>query len=86
MIDLLSQKEMTGRELSQVLGIREKLVYEHLSHIARSVGPRQKRLVVLPFRCLACGYVFKDRSRFTPPGRCPRCKKGHVERPLYRVV
>jgi DNA-directed RNA polymerase specialized sigma subunit len=35
-IDLLSKKEMDARELSQAVGIREKEVYEHLPHIARS--------------------------------------------------
>jgi predicted Zn-ribbon and HTH transcriptional regulator len=86
MIALLSQRTMTARELSQAMGIREKVVYGHLAHMARTVATRRKRLVVLPFECLGCGYVFKERQRFTPPGRCPRCKKTHLERPTYRVV
>jgi predicted Zn-ribbon and HTH transcriptional regulator len=77
---------MTARELSQTLRIREKTVYEHLSHVARSAEARKQKLTVLPFQCLACGYVFKERRRFTRPGRCPRCKKSHLETPTYRLV
>ena len=86
MIALLSEGQMSARELSQAIGIREKVVYEHLTHMARSVASQRKKLIVLPFRCLNCGYVFKERKRFTPAGRCPHCKKTHLERPTYQVV
>jgi predicted Zn-ribbon and HTH transcriptional regulator len=66
MIALLIDKEMDARELSQTMGIREKEVYEHLPHIARSVAVQKKKL-------------------FTPPGRCPRCKKSHLDQPKYRI-
>lgn len=85
MIGLLSEQSMTGRELSKVLGIREREVYDHLSHIARSVASQGKRLTILPFQCLACGYQFRERKRFTPPGRCPQCRQGHIERPAYAI-
>ncbi|MFC1579688.1 transcriptional regulator [Thermodesulfobacteriota bacterium] len=86
MIGLLSEQSMTGRELSKALGIREREVYDHLTHIARSAASLGKRLTILPFQCMACGYTFKERRRFTPPGRCPQCKKGHVERPAYVIT
>ncbi|MGD2127015.1 MAG: transcriptional regulator [Desulfobacteraceae bacterium] len=86
MTALLQEKEMTARELSQALRIREKEVYDHLSHIARSAAARSKKLSVLPFQCLACGYVFEERKRFTRPGRCPRCKKSHLQVPRYRLL
>ena len=85
MIALLNKKEMSARGLSQATGIREKEVYEHLSHIARSVATLGKKLNIRPFRCLVCGYVFQDRKRFTRPGRCPRCKRSHIQDPTYRV-
>lgn len=84
-IGLLVETEMNARDLSQALGIREREVYDHLPHIARTVSAQHKRLAVLPFRCLVCGYTFKERKRFTRPGRCPRCKQGHVEWPMYRI-
>jgi predicted Zn-ribbon and HTH transcriptional regulator len=86
MTALLSAEDMSARELSQAMGIREREVYDHLSHIARSVAAQGKRLVIRPFGCLVCGYVFEDRKRFTPPGRCPSCKRAHLQRPTYRVT
>lgn len=85
MIDLLQESEMTARDLSQALGIREKEVYDHLGHIARTVAARGGRLTVLPVICLACGWVFEERTRFTRPSRCPRCKESRLETPVYRL-
>jgi predicted Zn-ribbon and HTH transcriptional regulator len=85
MIVLLSDREMSAREVSQSIGISEKEVYEHLPHIARSLAAQGKKLIIEPAECLACGYVFKDRKRFTRPGRCPRCKKSHLDEPKYRI-
>jgi len=82
---LLNDKEMTAREISQAVGIREREVYEHLPHIARSALAQKRKLAVLPFCCLSCGYVFEERKRFTRPSRCPRCKKTHLETPVYRL-
>jgi len=72
MIMLLSKEECGARDLSQMLAIREKEVYDHLSHIARSVPSQKQRLVINPSRCLLCGYVFDTRKRFTMLGLCPR--------------
>ena len=85
MIELLSENDMSARDLSQAMGIREKEVYEHLPHIARSLEAQKKKVSIRPSTCLTCGYVFKDRRRFTRPSRCPRCKKSHIQEPLYRV-
>jgi predicted Zn-ribbon and HTH transcriptional regulator len=85
-IVLLSQKEMSAMDLSQDLGIREKEVYEHLPHIERSLAAQGKELVIRPSLCLKCGYVFKDRKRFTRPGRCPQCKGTHLQRPTYEIL
>ena len=84
-ISLLSETELTAREISGQVGISEKEVNEHLTHIARSVSSQNKQLVVAPANCLACGYVFEDRKRLTRPGRCPRCKKSHINSPAFRV-
>ena len=85
MIVLLSKRDMNVRELSQTIRIREKEVYEHLPHIEQSAVAQGKRLIIRPFQCLVCGFVFQDRKRFTRPGRCPRCKKSHVQEPTYRI-
>ena len=83
---LLIEREMSARELSQTIGIREKEVYEHLPHIARTVAVQKKKLIIQPAQCLACGYVFTERKRFTRPSRCPRCKKSHLDEPRYQIL
>jgi predicted Zn-ribbon and HTH transcriptional regulator len=84
-MELLINKEMGARELSQTVRIREKDVYTHLSHIAQTVSTQQRQLIVRPFRCLACGYLFQNRKRFTRPSRCPRCKKSFIQEPTYQI-
>ncbi|MFC1815043.1 transcriptional regulator [Thermodesulfobacteriota bacterium] len=86
MIAVLSKGEFKARELSQMLGIREREVYAHLPHIARSVSNQKRQLIINPSRCLSCGYVFSKRQRFTRPGRCARCKHERLSEPGYQVL
>ena len=85
-IALLRENEMDARAISRALGIREKEVYAHLPHIARTLGWRGEKLFMTPPQCLSCGYVFTDRARVTRPGRCPRCRGTRVSAPVYRVA
>ena len=85
-IELLTKSQMDAREISRDVGIREKEVYDHLTHIARSLAAKGKALLIEPSRCLSCGYVFEDRMRFTRPGRCPRCKQSHLQSPSFFIT
>ena len=85
MIVLLSENDMSARDLSQAMGIREKEVYAHLSHISRSVNAQRKKLIIIPAECLECRFVFEKRKRFTRPSRCPHCKSEHIRNPAYRI-
>jgi len=84
-IELLLEGELSALEISGGVGISEKEVYEHLPHVARSVAADKKRLFIRPSECTSCGFIFKDRRRFTPPGRCPRCRNDRLINPLYRI-
>ena len=84
-ISLLYEEEMSAREISREVGITEKEVVEHLAHIARTVASQNKRLEITPAGCLGCGYEFKERRRFSRPGRCPQCKKSHIQSPQFRI-
>ena len=86
MIGLLEKEKMSAREISQAVRIREKEVYEHLAHIGRTVSTQRKKLVINPSQCLECGYIFKNRKRYTRPGRCPHCKIERISNPTYRVL
>jgi len=85
-IDLLSEEEMGVRDLSQILKIKEKEILEHLPHIEKSVQSIQKKIQIIPSRCLSCGFIFEDRKRFSRPGRCPRCRDTRIENPMFRIV
>ncbi|HYA04239.1 MAG TPA: transcriptional regulator [Syntrophobacteria bacterium] len=85
-LEFLSQGTYTAREISQALGIAIKEVYSHLTHIARSAASQKKKLLTIPCSCLSCGHVFRDRTRFTKPGRCPRCRGERIEEPRFRVT
>jgi predicted Zn-ribbon and HTH transcriptional regulator len=75
----------TARDLSAAVGLREKDVAEHLSHLTRSLGHRGERLVVEPASCVACGYAFRDRTRLTRPGACPACRSTRIDPPVFRI-
>jgi predicted Zn-ribbon and HTH transcriptional regulator len=75
----------TARELSARVGIRERDVAEHLSHLARSAEARGERLVVEPASCLACGYAFRNRDRLSRPSACPRCRSTRIDAPVFRI-
>ncbi|OEU45050.1 MAG: hypothetical protein BBJ60_10375 [Desulfobacterales bacterium S7086C20] len=83
---LLSRGRYRAKEVSQELSIREKEVYDHLDHIARTVARQKQRLLIEPSRCLSCGYVFNKRKRFAKPGRCPSCRSEHIREPMYYIT
>lgn len=84
-IDLLGSAELTIRDLSQSMGLPEKEIVDHLGHIERSLQSQGKKLVTTPYRCLKCGFTFDKRSRFTKPGRCPKCKHSHIQVAQFHI-
>ena len=44
-IMLLTEVEMSARDLSQAIGIREKEVVQHLVHVEKTVASQKKKLV-----------------------------------------
>ena len=85
MLELLGREALTARDLSQIIGVREKEVVAHLRHLEKSAAAKGKKLVVLPFYCLSCGFEFKERKRYSRPGRCPKCKETHLETPAFQI-
>lgn len=85
MMTLLKKNALDARALSGALKLREKEVYPHLAHIQRSLEARKKRLVITPYHCRLCGFVFKNRQKLHPPGRCPQCKQGSIEPALFEI-
>jgi len=79
------QQEMTLREISRAAGIPEKEVIGHLEHIRNSVKADNMKLIVHPCACISCGFVFKDRRRFSRPGRCPKCRGERIDGAIFFI-
>jgi predicted Zn-ribbon and HTH transcriptional regulator len=75
----------TARDLSKRVGIPERDVAWHLEHLERSAKRRGERLVLEESCCLACGFAFPGRHRFTRPGRCPECGSTRLSLPRFRI-
>ena len=86
MREVLRQGPATARDLSRELGIPEGDVAGHLAHLARSLKHTGERLVITPARCLACGFVFTRRTRYTRPGHCPECRSTRTTLPEFSIV
>lgn len=82
----LLEGPLTARELSARVGIGEKEVAEHLEHLARSLRHSGERLLVEPARCLACGFVFKERTRLARPSKCPACRSQRLRPARFQVT
>ena len=83
--DELRQGAATARELSERVSIREKDVAGHLEHLEKSLRARGERLVVEAAGCIACGYSFARRARFSRPGSCPECGSPRINPPAFRI-
>lgn len=82
--ELLLEQTLSALEISQLLSLPEKEVYDHLSHLARAPGPGC-RFRITPSVCRACGFVFAKRERLTPPSRCPLCRGQSISRPRFAM-
>jgi len=72
-------------ELSARIGISEKDVAAHLEHVARSLRSSGERLHVEPARCLACGFIFRERTRLSRPSRCPVCRSQRLDPARFAI-
>lgn len=72
-ISLLDGQSLSVRELSEAASVSEKDVYEHLSHIQKTVSKKARSFVIVPASCRKCGFVFRKRERMKKPGKCPLC-------------
>ncbi|RJQ50471.1 MAG: transcriptional regulator [Nitrospiraceae bacterium] len=84
-VSALEGKTLTAKELSGLLRVPEKEVYDHLEHIRKTVHKTGSALVVVPAECIKCGFVFRKRERLKRPGRCPVCHGESIEEPSFRM-
>ena len=84
-IACLREGPKSMRDISQAVSVMERDVPGHLESIEKTLKSQGERLHVEPFRCSSCGYVFKNRKKFTRPGKCPECRHSHIENALFHV-
>jgi predicted Zn-ribbon and HTH transcriptional regulator len=86
MIDLLHGTRLSSYQLAQMLGISERQVEEHLVHVAKTIArDRQKQFILEPSTCSHCRFIFRERTKFTRPSRCPRCRSESISAPRYGI-
>lgn len=86
LLERLREGPRTAKELSGLIGIREREVLDHLEHLRRSLHRSGERLIVAPAECRACGHRFAKRDRLTRPGSCPRCRAQRISSPAFHVA
>ena len=82
---LLEKEKLSAKDISGETGIAEKEVYQHLHHIQKTVGRKNRNLVITPAVCKKCGFVFAKRVRFKKPGKCPICRGESIEEPFFCI-
>jgi len=88
-----SNRPLTVVEIAERLGIRDtrslKEIYEDLKHVGKTLYREtsgRETLVMIPSRCLRCGYVFKERTKIKRPSKCPKCKSERVSEPSFMII
>ncbi len=81
--ELLQAEALPFEILRQRMRVGVRDLDDDLRHLERSARRRGERLEVTPPECGDCGFRFDRRvegarSRFSKPGRCPRCRSRRV--------
>lgn len=77
-LENLTIREQTAKDLSKSVRKSEKEVYDHLEHLKNAGDIR-----VIPAKCSDCDYVFEERTKAKKPTKCPRCKSTAIEPPKF---
>jgi transcriptional regulator len=80
----LSKESMSVREICQFFNIEKKEVIEGLKHISKSILPK-RRLTREHAVCRACGFIFRDREKFSTPTKCPKCRHESITEIKFRI-
>jgi hypothetical protein len=81
---LLKEQHLTAFGISKAVGAPIKTILDDLPHIRRSLKGNEK-WVVEHAECGRCGFVFRDRSRFTTPSRCPKCRGESIRDAVFGI-
>jgi transcriptional regulator len=82
---LLEEHTMSAKEISAIVKIPERDVYDHLDHVRKTLHQTDLHLDVEPAKCEKCGFVFHKRERLSKPGKCPLCHSHLILPPLFSM-
>lgn len=86
LMHLLTGTQRPASELAGMIGAPEREIEEHLVHVVRSLArDTTRRFLLEPSRCHDCGFVFRERTRLTTPGRCPTCRSEAIAPPRFGI-
>ena len=86
LIDLLTGTLLSSHQLAQLMGMSERQVEEHLTHIVKTIARDPSRTFLLePSECQDCAFAFHERTKLTRPSRCPRCRSEAITSPRYGI-
>jgi transcriptional regulator len=84
--DLLSMEARSVEGLAAEFRIHPKDVEHDLESLERTLRRDGKRIRIDPARCRRCSFVFADRTRYSTPTKCPKCKASRIEPALLKIV
>lgn len=83
-VDLLSVESMTASELAAAVEANTDVVLDDIRHVASSLEPTEKQLLVAPPACRECGFNRFDEP-VNRPSRCPKCHCESLTDPVFTV-
>ncbi len=85
MIEMLEEGARSLKELADHFGVDVRDITKDLYHISQTVKSQHKKFKRKWAECNSCGFVFKDRQKFTRPTKCPRCKSEDITEPVFSI-
>jgi hypothetical protein len=85
-----SKNPLSAEDIIALLGERhdQETIYEDIDHVAKTVyagsGGRE-RVIMIPPKCRACGFIFKGLKKPKRPRKCPQCRGERVAPPLFKI-
>ena len=78
--ELLDDGPISLRELAKELKTGINHAAHEMDHLSRSLN---NTIQITPAYCHNCDYIFKKRSKWTKPSRCPKCRSEKLSDPLF---
>ena len=86
-----SNRPLTVDDLIMILELNPSMknqLYNHIMHAAKSLRAKtrgREEIVMIPPRCIKCGYIFTKLRKAKKPSKCPKCKSERIEPPSFII-